>query len=246
MRHYLQLAALTLLTTTLAHAQFHMPQLSHKEKDKAEDVSWLAPYANPAPDGRSEELLRDQRLRPFLRDHLTAPQIFWNENEPLFETILEFLSQPNQVILDDNRYLTLDGCVLHFCPSRGLLYVDLGTAHPLVAFVAIDWVKENKAPGQTGSEYTLWLFANRPLTSATATDEAARIPAALIHAIDRWIAVPSSGSTTPPNITNTVLVDPDGTPHNVPRITLGLAPTASVTPPPATNNQQPPAPGPTQ
>src|ERR1700733_4098986 len=120
MRHYLQLATLTLPPATMAPPQFHMPQPSHKEKDKGEDVSWLAPYANPAPDGRGNDLIHDQRLRPFLREHLTAPQIFWNENEPLFETILEFLSQPNQVILDDNRFLSIDGCVVHFCPSRGL------------------------------------------------------------------------------------------------------------------------------
>ena len=53
MRHSLQLAAL-LLTASMASAQIHMPQLSHKEKDKGEDVSWLAPYANPTPEGRGE------------------------------------------------------------------------------------------------------------------------------------------------------------------------------------------------
>jgi hypothetical protein len=231
MRHTIQLAA-TLLTASMAYAQMHMPQLSHKEKDKGEDVSWLAPFATPAPDGRGDDLLHDSHFKVFLRDHLTAHQIFWNENESLADTALEFLGVPGQVILDDNRYFSMDGCVPHFCPSRGLLFVDLGTAHPLVVFVAIDWVKDNKTPGQTGAEYTLWLFSNRPLNIGSATDEAGteHVPPALIHTISRWAAEPTAGSTVLPNITNTVLVDPAGTPHQVPPASLGITPVPKQTP----------------
>jgi hypothetical protein len=230
MRHPLQLAALVLTATTL-HAQIHMPQLSHKEKDKGEDVSWLAPYATPTPDGRGEDLNHDPHFKVFLRDNLTARQTFWNENESLADTALEFLGVPGQVILDDNRYFSMDGCVPHFCPSRGLLFVDLGTAHPLIAFVAIDWVKDNKVPGQTGAEYTLWLFSNRPLTIGSATDEAGaeHVPPALIHTISRWAAEPTAGSTVLPNITNTVLVDPNGTPHQVSPTSLGITPAPKQT-----------------
>jgi hypothetical protein len=225
MRHSFQLAAL-ILTASMAYAQIHMPQLSHKEKDKGEDVSWLAPYANPTPEGRGDELTHDSRFKVFLRDHLTAHQIFWNENESLGDTAIEFLGVPGQVILDDNRYFSFDGCVPHFCPSRGLLFVDLGTAHPLVVFVAIDWVKDNKVPGQTGAEYTLWLFSNRPLTIDSAANEAGveHVPPALIHTISRWAAQPTAGTIVVPNITNTVLVDPTGTPHQVPPASLGIAP----------------------
>ena len=231
MRHSLQLAALLLTATTL-YAQIHMPQLSHKEKDKGEDVSWLAPYANPAPDGRGSELTRDSRFKLFLRDHLTAHQIFWNENESLGDTAIEFLGVPGQVVLDDNRYFSFDGCVPHFCPSRGLLFVDIGTPHPLVVFVAIDWVKDNKVPGQTGAEYTLWLFSNRALNIAGGTDDAntEHVPPALIHTISRWAAQPTSGSTVLPNITHTVLVDPTGTPLQVPPASLGITPASKQTP----------------
>jgi hypothetical protein len=230
MRHPIQLAAL-LLTASMAHAQMHMPQLSHKEKEKGEDVSWLAPYATPAPDGRGNDLLRDTHFRLFLRDHLTARQIFWNENESLADTAIEFLGVPGQVILDDNRYLSFDGCVPHFCPSRGLLFVDLGTAHPLVVFIAVDWVKDNKVPGQTGAEYTLWLFSNRALNIAGGTDDASteHVPPALIHIISRWAAQPTAGTTVLPNITNSVLVDPTGTPHQVPPASLGITPASKQT-----------------
>jgi hypothetical protein len=226
MRNLLQLAVLALSLTVSAAAQFHMPQLTHKEKDTREDVSWLAPFAEPAPNGRENELVHDPRFKAFLRDHLAAPQTFWNENQPLPETIMEFLGVPNQVLLDDNRYLTADGCVQHFCPARGMLFVDLGTAHPLVVFAAIDWIKENKTPDQSGAEYTLWLFSSKPLRSGE-TDDATRIPTALTRAVARWTAQPSSGSTTRQNITNAILVDPDGTPHPVPPASVGAAKTTS-------------------
>src|SRR5260370_531241 len=119
MRHLLQLAAAPLLTATTAHAQLHMPQLSHKEpKETREEVAWLAPYANPAPNGRESELVHDLRFKTFLRDHFTAPQVFWNDNESLVDTILEFLSVPNQVVLDANRHLSANSCVPHFSPPH--------------------------------------------------------------------------------------------------------------------------------
>jgi hypothetical protein len=220
MRHLIQLAVVTLALTTGAAAQLHMPQLTHKEKDIREDLSWMAPFAVPAPDGRENDLVHDPRFKTFVRDHLTAPQTFWNENQPLPETVMEFLGVPNQVLLDDNRYLSADGCVQHFCPARGMLFVDLGTAHPLVVFLAIDWVKENKTPDQSGAEYTLWIFSNKQLRTGE-TEDSTRIPAALTHAIARWTAQPSSGSTTLQNITHAILVDPDGTPHAVPPASVG-------------------------
>lgn len=221
MRHYLQLAFATLLTATTAHAQFHMPQLSHKEKENREDVSWLAPFAVPEPAGRENDLIRDPRFKTFIRTHLTAPQSFWNDNQSLTDTILEFLAVPNEVVLQENRYLSISGCVQHFCPSRGLLFVDLGTAHPLIVFAAIDWVKENKTPSQSGAEYTLWVFTNRPLSTVEADTN--HVPVGLKNAFARWTAQPASGSTTISNISHSILVDPDGTPHQVASATLGVA-----------------------
>jgi hypothetical protein len=238
MRHYLQLAFATLLTATMAHAQFHMPQLSHKEKENREELSWLAPFAEPAPSGQAAMLVHDPRFKPFLRDHLTARQAFWNENQSLAETILEFLGTPNAVLLDNNRYLVVDGCVAAFCPARGLLFVDLGTPHPLVVFAALDWVKENKATDQPGAEYTLWVFANhsfRPegtpaanpqdsnAPNALNAKETLSIPVALTRAIARWSAQPVPGSNTRQNITRAVIVEPDSAGHQVPPAAIGAA-----------------------
>lgn len=240
MKYLLQLAACTLLTATTLHAQFHMPQLTHKEKSNREDLSWLAPFALPAPSGRENDLVRDPRFKPFVREHFTAPQTFWNDNQPLPETILEFLAVPNQVLLDENRFLSADGCVQHFCPARGLLFADLGTPHPLIVFAAIDWTREGKTTGQSGAEYTLWLFSNKPLRAGDSevdTESSTRISPALVRTLARWTGQPSSGSTTLQNITHTILVDPDGTPHPVSPGTLGI--TAVQTGNPGPGNHQP-------
>jgi hypothetical protein len=203
--------------TALAPAQLISPKLK-KEKPPKENQEWLWQYGPPPAEGRENELIRDPRFRPFLAQYLTAPQTFWGSPKagykPLAETALDFLSVPDKVIADDNRYLSITGCVFHFCPARGLLWVDLGIPHPLVVFSAIDWVQENKTPADPDAQYTLWIFSNRAL-------DPEHIPAAFIRSIARWTAEPSSGSSTLQHIANAILVDPDGQPHQVPPATVG-------------------------
>src|ERR1700734_3377440 len=114
----LQLAA-AFLTCTLAgassHAQISSPQISSpqikkEKKQPKENVEWLWQYGPPPADGRENALVLDQRFRPFLAQYLTAPQTFWGNPKtgykPLDETALDFLSDPDKDISDDNRYLT--------------------------------------------------------------------------------------------------------------------------------------------
>jgi hypothetical protein len=209
-------AAATLLIFTgaaaQARAQISSPQIKKEKKPPKENVEWLWQYSPPPPEGRENELIRDPRFQPFLAQYLTAPQTFWGDPKtgykPLDETALDFLSVPDKVLADDQRYLSITGCVFHFCPDRGLLWVDLGLAHPLVVFAAIDWVKENRTPADPEATYTLWIFSNRPI-------DPEHIPASLTHSIARWSGEPPSGSTILQNITNVILVDPDGQPHKL-------------------------------
>jgi hypothetical protein len=193
-------------------------QTTKEKKQPKENVEWLWQYSPPPAEGRENQLVLDPRFRPFLAQYLTAPQTFWGSPKtgykPLAETALDFLSVPDKVLADDNRYLSITGCVFRFCPARGLLWVDLGLPHPLIVFAAIDWVKESKTPNEPGAEYTMWIFANRPV-------DADHVPPALIHSVARWTAEPPSGSNVIQHITNAILVDPDGTPHQVPPVTVG-------------------------
>jgi hypothetical protein len=235
MSRLLQLATALLLTTTLAHAQIQPPpppapqtRPSKKEKPAREDVEWIWQYTptDTDKDGRENDLVQDLRFRPFLEQFLTAPQTFWGipidgRYRSLANTALDHLTVPGKVIADDNRYISISGCTIHFCPARGLLWVDLNGNHHLVVFAALDWIKEGKPTSDPTAEYTLWVFPNDPLTVASGPGQ--HPPPALTKAIARWAAQPLPGSNIVQNITHAILVDPDGTPHEVAPSALGVA-----------------------
>ncbi len=234
----LQLAAIVLLTTAMAplRAQVHSPQVNLHHRSPTEDLSWMSRYLEPAP-GDENGLAHDPRFTPFLEQHLTAPQSFWKtERRPsvaLAEVARDFLAVPGSVLRADNRYLTLDGCVQHFCPDRGLLWIDTGLPHPLVAFAAIDWITENRATDDKHATYTMWVFSNRSL-------DPTHLPPPLVSSIATWTNRPSSGSTDLQNITRVFLVDPDGTPHPLTPAKIGAysaLPAETATTPP--NPQDP-------
>jgi hypothetical protein len=230
MTRLLQLASAAILLTTLAPA-LAAPKPS---KPQREDVEWLWQYTPDAThkDGRENDLAQDLRFKPLLEQFLTAPQTFWGKPidgkyRSLANTALDHLSVPDKVLADDNRYITITGCVVHFCPARGMLWVDLnGKQDHLVVFAAIDWISQNHPTYDPAAEYTLWVFPSQPLSIA---GTGAHPPAALTKAIARWTATPMPGNGIVQDITHVVLVDPDGTPHEVRPSDLGIAPPSSST-----------------
>ena len=225
MRRSLQFVVALLLLTALAPAQ-----AVKKQKPAREDVEWIWQYT---PDdvnkqGRENDLVQDARFRPLLDQFLTAPQSFWGQPlngkyRSLANTALDHLTVPGSVLADENRYIAISGCVVHFCPARGLLWVDLNGSHHLVVFAAIDWIKADKPTTDPAAEYTLWLFPNDPLSGSVPHP-----PAALTKAIARWAAQPLPGSGIVQNITHAILVDPDGTPHELAPSALGIAPPPTI------------------
>lgn len=216
MRRYLQLVVILLLTAGAVAMNAQI--FKHKEKKPKSNVEWLWQYGPPPAEGRENALVLDPHFQPFLAQYLTAPQTFWSQTGPkpksLAETALDYLSMPGKVLADQNRYLTITGCVFRFCADRGLLFVDLGTPQPLVVFAAINWIQQNKTPDQPGAEYTLWVFSNNAI-------DPDHIPAALTHSIARWTAEPPLGSAILQTITNAILVDPDGKPHQIKPADIG-------------------------
>jgi hypothetical protein len=225
----------SLVPATTRGQLVHSSNFAAKEKPVREDVEWLWQYTpdKDNPDGRENDLVQDLRFRPFLDQFLTTPQTFWGQPSDgkyrsLASTALDYLSVPGKVTADENRYVAISGCVVHFCPARGLLWLDLNsTGHHLVVFAAIDWIAQGKPATDPAAEYTLWLFPDEPLTIASAGSPASptqRVPPALIRSIARWTAEPLPGSSIVENITHAILVDPDGTPHEVAPSALGVVP----------------------
>jgi hypothetical protein len=227
----LSLLALTLAATASAQlipppAIPPKPASANKKKQPKEDIEWLWQYSPPPAEGREHELIQDPHFRPFLEQYFTAPQSFWGPESPrksLPDTIESFLAVPNKVVQDEQRYLTATGCVFHLCASRGLLFADLNSPHPLVVFAAVEWIRDARPTTDPEAEYTLWIFPNH--TPGTQENPQA-LPPPVVRSLTRWMAEPVARTGIHQKITHAILVDPDGTPHQVPVPTAGttLAP----------------------
>ncbi|ADW69782.1 hypothetical protein [Granulicella tundricola] len=230
----LYISALALALTPCAQAQLlgQPPLVQHdaaqdinrikrdKKAKSKENVEWLWQYSPPPADGREHDLIQDPNFLPFLDQYFTAPQSFWGTDssgrtgrrKSLAETAYDFLTVPGKVWADNNRYITATGSVFHLRTSRGLLFVDLNGDHPLAVFAAIDWIRDSKTTDQPDAEYTLWLFPNH--STATSANPA-YLPGPLIHSLTRWMAEPVPGTGIVQKITAAIVVDPDGTPHQI-------------------------------
>ena len=125
----------------------------------------------------------------------------------------DFLTVPGKVLADENRYITITGHVFRYPPGRGLIFADLNTPRPLVVFAAIDWIRESHATAEPDAEYTLWIFTNQ---APGTPQNPYNLPPPLVRSLTRWMAEPLPGSGIMQKITAAILVDPDGTPHQIP------------------------------
>ena len=210
-------AAFLLLTATTTRAQVsdpnkliapapRNPAIQHIAP--ADNLQYLWQFTHPAPIGRASDLRIDARFQSFLHNAFKQPQSMWgppNSNEPLATIIPLFLSQYGTVTAENNRYITVDGCVPSFCAASGLLWIDLGRPHPLAVFAAVNWDPQAHTTDQPAADYNLWLFSNRPL-------DADALPLALTQAIAHWDARLATAHRLVPHIAHALIVQPDGTP----------------------------------
>ena len=212
-----------------------------KQKPRPADLEWMWQYSPstspPLPEGREHELIQDPNYHDFLAQYFTAPQSFWGSTtldprntrrKSLADTVDDFLTVPGKVVADDNRYITITGHVFRYPPGRGLIFADLNTPKPLVVFAAIDWIRESHVTAEPDAEYTLWIFVNQ--TPGTPQNPY-NLPAPLVRSLTRWMAEPIAGSKIVQKITAAILVDPDGTPHQIPIPTKEPAAPESSRPP---------------
>jgi len=210
MRRTLQLAAALLLIPAALRAQIRL----HPDKPAIEDLSWMWQYTQPAPVGHENGLTNDPRFHDFLKKHLIAPQSFWRKDKPLWDVAAEFMGVSGIARSDENRYFTATGCVPHFCHDRGMLFVDIGSSHPLVVFAAIDWSRESHNLDEDNAEYTLWIFPNRSLATAGSADEIPHLSPALKRSLGIFSAQLNGGKIAS-LVTHAFIVDPSGKPHEI-------------------------------
>lgn len=206
-----------------------LPQRAKKGKAQRADLEWMWQYGPPPEDGREHELIEDVHFMPFLHEYFVAPQSFWGpgseasasaptaaaaarERKTLPDTVYDFLAIPGRVSADDNRYLTFTGAVFHLPHSRGLVFADLDSPHPLVCFAAIEWIRDSHTVNEPQAEYTLWIFPNQ---SPGPSQAPYSLPPPLLRSLTRWMALPVPGTSFPQKITHAIEVDTTGTPHEI-------------------------------
>ncbi len=175
----------------------------------ADDLQWLWQFAQPKPTGDADALRLDPRFPSLLTREFRQPQSMWGPpetHEPLATVIPLFLTKYGEVTATQNRYLTIDGCVPSFCAASGLLWIDLGSPHPLAIFAAVNWTAEGHTTDQASADYNLWLFPNRTLSPN-------ELPFALNEAIAQWNARLAAAHRLVPHIAHAVLVEPNGSPN---------------------------------
>lgn len=243
MRHALQLAAFTLLLTaaTATRAQITNPATlvappphnpARKPIAPTDSYQWLWAFTKPEPIGRASDLRLDSRFHALLSSNFHQPQAMWGNTDPAHTQPLDaviplFLSRYGAVTTQDNRYLSIDGCVPIFCAAHGLLWIDLGTPHPLIVFAAVNWSTESHTTDESTASYDLWLFSNHILS-------AAELPLPLTEAIAHWDARLAAAHRLVPHIQHATLVEPGGAPY---ALNPALAGANTIAPQPDTTAQ---------
>lgn len=222
LRRALQLAACSLLCAAASNvcAQIVNPDhmIAPAPKNPAEHRSlrnlkpasdqWLWAFTQPAPNGRMYDLLTEARFQNLLAENFKQPQAMWGTEAArptLAQVIGLFLDLHGEAMQENNRYFIADGCVRSFCPASGLLWIDLGSTHPLMIFAARNWSTTGHATDEASANYELWLFANRAINADS-------LPTAFTFALSHWDMRLADAHRNVPHIASAVLVEPDGTP----------------------------------
>ncbi len=159
----------------------------------ADNAGWVREFAAPdtPPDkprivgvGRGNDLNWDPRFVALLHSSFRQRQWFWYDHykfPPLPDVVQTFLAVPGDVILDKDRYVTVDGCVPHAGYLRGLLWMDTGEHPAAVIFSGIDLVSS-----ESGKEsYHLWLFSSKKLARN-------QMPGPFLASLHRWLTILST------------------------------------------------------
>ncbi len=157
------LASAALLLASPAHTADPLPQINLQRHHAPKTSPGSGSTPSPPPKAARTDLLNDPRFKPFLQPQPHRPPNLLGRQPSPSRSRPGLPRVPGRVLGDDNRYVTVDGCVPHFCPDRGLLWVDLGLPKPLVVFAAIDWITDNRATDDNGRHlHPLALHQPRP------------------------------------------------------------------------------------
>jgi hypothetical protein len=172
------------------------------------DAEWARHYApdcsaNSQNCGFAGGIIWDPHFLALLRHSLPQSESWWvndhRSHSSVTNVVLEFLGIPESSSFDDNRYLTVAGCVPHVCTVKGMIWIDTGTNPSTVLFVA-----EDAATGRNAG-YRLWLYSSKPMNLGA-------LPSDFLSSLTHWhtAIAATAPSYFPQTIALVTLVQPNG------------------------------------
>lgn len=185
-------------------------QAHASQSGEAPDTSWVRAFALPSSgsqNGQENKLNWDPRFRALLQSSFPQQQFLWRDHGrfmPLPALVQTFIGVPGSVLLDQERYVTINGCVPHDCGDRGLVWIDTAPSRrPPLLFVATSDIHDG--PGEAENPIHLWLFSSIPM-------DWQKLPPAFLSSLTRWwtSTTQAGADPVPDNIVLVTLVEPSG------------------------------------
>ena len=176
------------------------------------DASWAKAYATscpqykhpcpPSTDGYENAFNGDSHLPGLLKQSLPQRESWWVNGHagsaPVSSIVQGFIGVPGALIVDDDRYVTANGCVPHACAIIGMLWIDTGMRPATVIFVAEVMIEDLKG----GDANHLWVYTS-------ALENFGALPPNFLTSLKRWHdSVPNK--YFPQTVTVATIVQPNG------------------------------------
>jgi hypothetical protein len=159
--------------------------------DSGGDATWTRAFAAAgAPSaqgqiGNEGRLITDLRFSGLLKFSFPQKQQFWKDHgkfTPLPDVIYSFVatgfSGGGNAILDQDRYVTIDGCVGGVCNAiKGMLWIDTRAEPAILIFVGTEMANSS---GCSSSD-CLWVFSSVQLNQT-------QLPHPFLTSVHRWLA----------------------------------------------------------
>jgi hypothetical protein len=168
------------------------------------DLSWLHEFVGPY---SGKDIKWDPRFQALITSSLHQRQSIWRDHGKVVslpDLVQVFIGTPRSVLVDEDRFYTIEGCVPHDCTDKGMVWIDnASAAKPAVIFIAMSSV--NTAMGEHGDPIHLWLF------SSTALNWQKLPPNFLLRLNQWWLETQSySKSDVDDELALVTIVQPDG------------------------------------
>jgi len=150
-------------------------------------------------------VIEDKRFRPTVAHFLHAPQLFWGQLS-LADTVVNFLGVPGKALIAENRYISADGCVPHYCLDRGFLWIDTQTPQRMI-FVASVGMHSKTQSWAGPKAYHLWIFSSTHVDSYSVYN--LTLPAPFLSSLQQWLAL-HGHDEKPDTVDSASFVQPDG------------------------------------